>query len=322
LIHTKNKLPAIRQEAFKNAREALGLSIQDLSQKSCYSVRQIEQIENGESSSFYGAQVKFTAAKKVASLLNLSGENAFDFGDAPQVKKMDVTKSQDDDQLENIQLNDASEKEKVRQTPSSTASKSQAKKFESLPAKSAKDCSPQKKIVLLLGIAAVLVFSIVNLRPLFFPDPVKEEIVVVEEAAPASQPADIKGAASEPVVSATTAPALATSSECPSIDSAAVSYKVDAPKKTGDMVYLQSKTAQSICVIDASGKTQNKTLEPGVGASIYGKPPLKVLTSGQAQVDMYYQGAKVRLSNTATKTIVLEQAEVIQPTTPTDSQLR
>jgi hypothetical protein len=67
---------------------------------------------------------------------------------------------------------------------------------------------------------------------------------------------------------------------------------------------------------------QNKTLEPGVGASIYGKPPLKVLTSGQAQVDMYYQGVKVRLSNNAAKTIVLEQAEVIQPTVSTDSQLR
>jgi hypothetical protein len=37
---------------------------------------------------------------------------------------------------------------------------------------------------------------------------------------------------------------------------------------------------------------------------------------------MYYQGVKVRLSNNAAKTIVLEQAEVIQPTVSTDSQLR
>jgi hypothetical protein len=101
-----------------------------------------------------------------------------------------------------------------------------------------------------------------------------------------------------------------------------VSYKVDAPKKAGDMVYLQSKTAQTVCVVDASGKTQNKMLEPGVGASVYGKPPLKVLTSGQAQVDLYYQGVKVRLSNTAAKTIVLEPTEITQPATPTDSQFR
>jgi hypothetical protein len=88
------------------------------------------------------------------------------------------------------------------------------------------------------------------------------------------------------------------------------------------MVYLQSKTAQTVCVLDASGKTQNKTLEPGVGASIYGKPPFKVLTSGLSQVDIYYQGAKVRLSNTAAKTINLESAEIVQPLAPTDSQLR
>ena len=56
--------------------------------------------------------------------------------------------------------------------------------------------------------------------------------------------------------------------------------------------------------------------------SVFGKPPLKVLTSGQAQVDMYYQGVKVRLSNTASKTIILEPAEIIQPAAPLDAQLR
>ena len=75
-------------------------------------------------------------------------------------------------------------------------------------------------------------------------------------------------------------------------------------------------------VVDASGKTQNKTLEPGVGTSIYGKPPLKVLTSGAAQVDIYYQGVKVRLSNITAKNILLEPAEIIQPLAPTDSQFR
>jgi hypothetical protein len=88
------------------------------------------------------------------------------------------------------------------------------------------------------------------------------------------------------------------------------------------MVYLQSKIAQTICVVDASGKTQNKTLEPGAGASFYGRPPLKVFTSGVAQVDIYYQGVKVRPSNSAAKNIILEPAEVIQPSAPADSQLR
>ena len=73
-MNTTNKLPEIKKEAFTKARESLGLSTKELSGMACLSVRQIEQIENGESSSFYGAQVKVTAAKKVAGLLKLKEE--------------------------------------------------------------------------------------------------------------------------------------------------------------------------------------------------------------------------------------------------------
>ena len=62
-----------------------------------------------------------------------------------------------------------------------------------------------------------------------------------------------------------------------------------------------------------------------MGVSIYGKPPLKVLTGGLSQVDLYYQGSKVRLGNTSGKTIVLDPVEIPQPVIPTptsDSQLR
>ena len=148
---------------------------------------------------------------------------------------------------------------------------------------------------------------------------------VAQEPAPANAPA-------EPVTETKPAPAtvleptpVAVTAECPPADASALNYKPEAPKKAGDMVYLQSKTAQTVCVVDATGKTQNKTLEPGVGASVYGKPPLKVLTGGLNQVDLYYQGAKVRVGSTAGKTIILEPAEIIQPAAPsnsTDSQLR
>jgi hypothetical protein len=87
---------------------------------------------------------------------------------------------------------------------------------------------------------------------------------------------------------------------------------------------MQAKTAQTVCVIDASGKTQNKTLEPGVGASVYGKPPFKVLTGGLNQVDLYFQGAKVRTSSAGNtgKTIILEAADIPQPAPSIDSQMR
>jgi len=62
-------------------------------------------------------------------------------------------------------------------------------------------------------------------------------------------------------------------------------------------------------------------LESGVGASISGKPPFKVLTLDLNQVNLFFQGTKVR-TGSAGKTIILEAAEVIQPTASTDSQLR
>uniref|UniRef100_B1XVE7 DUF4115 domain-containing protein n=1 Tax=Polynucleobacter necessarius subsp. necessarius (strain STIR1) TaxID=452638 RepID=B1XVE7_POLNS len=163
--------------------------------------------------------------------------------------------------------------------------------------------SSKKKIILLLVIVAAVIFYVVNLRPLFFPEPIKEEVVIIQEVVPEAPPANA------PVKPAPVA--AVTSTDCPTADISTMNYKPDAPKKAGDMVYLQSKTAQTVCVVDATGKTQNKLLEPGVGASVYGKPPFKVLTGGLNQVDLYYQGAKVRTGNTSSKTIILEPADIV-----------
>jgi transcriptional regulator with XRE-family HTH domain len=326
------KLPEIRKEAFSKARESLGLSAKDLAGMACLSVRQIQQIENGEMSSFYGAQIKVTAAKKVAALLKLKEEDAFDFGDSVPVKKSDPENVLVQNQSSQTASAAPVEKNTVHIKSTETQLLDTMKERVVLSSTlSSQEKNPQKKLFLLLGIAAALVFSIVNLRPLFFPEPVKQEIVVVEEPAPASPPAEPVAEnkpEEKPAVAAfAVAPAApmaapAATSECPSADASAVGYKTESPKKAGDMVYLQSKTAQTVCVVDVSGKTQNKTLEPGVGVSVFGKPPLKVLTSGQAQVDMYYQGVKVRLSNTASKTIILEPVEIIQPVAPLDAELR
>ncbi|MBU3603617.1 helix-turn-helix domain-containing protein [Polynucleobacter sp. AP-Kaivos-20-H2] len=335
------KLPEIRKEAFTKARESLDLSTKDLSGMACLSVRQIEQIENGETSSFYGDQVKFTAAKKVAGLLKLAPEEAFVFsGVAQPVKASDVEEKLQGETKASAEENKAkteSAKEEKETAPAATAKqKPQKSNVNKIPdsvvdyrVKSAASANPKKKLFLLLAIGAAVIFSVVNLRPLFFPEPVKEKVVVIQEVAQEPTPAN---APVEPVTETKPAPAsapeptpVAVTAECPPEDASALNFRPEAPKKAGNMVYLQSRTAQTVCVVDANGKTQNKTLEPGVGASVNGKPPLKVLTGGLKQVDLYYQGAKVRISNTSSKTIILEPAEIIQPPAPptsTDSQLR
>ena len=325
---TNVKLPEIRKEAFTKARESLGLTTKELSGMACLSVRQIEQIENGESSSYYGAQVKVTAAKKVAGLLKLKPEDAFDFGGLfpPQTTAAEMP---------------AEQVTKVAETTKSTLQPKQSKTVNVQKFvvdrgfnKAKTPTSSSKKLFLLLSVAAAGVFAVINLRPLFFPEPVKEEVVVVEEvmveAVPPNTPStpenaqDIKPGS--PVAVAGTMPSVVASAsqtpstECPSADLSVASYKSEAPKKAGDMVYLQSKTTQTVCVIDATGKTQNKTLEPGVGVNIYGKPPFKILTSGLNQVDLYFQGTKVRTGNAGGKTIILEATELSQSVPATDSQ--
>ena len=318
------KLPEIRKEAFTKARETLGLSTKDLSGMTCLSVRQIEQIENGETSSFYGAQVKVTAAKKVAGILKLTEDDAFDFGEIAPENKSDKKTEAEEPEAKEVQPAAPRTLEKKSSKPSlyspelSSSGMGFSKKSSGLGAK--------KKIFFLIIIAAAIAFSVINLRPLFFPEPPKEEEIVIIEEAPQAPASEQKSEAPVPAVVApepvTPAPALA-SAECPSSDASPLNYRTEAPKKLGDTVYLQSKTAQTVCVIDASGKTQNKNLEPGVGISVFGKPPFKVLTGGLNKVDMYYQGTKVRIGNSSAKTIMLEPVEIIiQPAAPVETQIR
>lgn len=321
----------------------------------CLSTRQIEQIENGETSSFYSTHIKVTAAKKVARLLQLSDEDVFDHGaqvpeklnvspaelpiaEAKLVKKpQDLQSKKISVSKKNAAKNPVEIQEQVEETQLPTAVIEEEKKepvikvqakeviFTETVAKSKPQS--QKKLFLWLSVLAAAIFAVINLRPLFFADKPEEIILVKEEIiAPTPPPA---ATPVEPVAAVAPAPtvpaaviASGASGACPA-EEGIISYKPDVARKPADLVFVQTKSQQVICVIDASGKTQNKLLEPGVGASFYGKPPFKVLTTGLSQVDVFFQGAKVRLSNLNTKTLILEASEVTLPSADRlDSQIR
>lgn len=341
-MNTNTRLPDIRKEAFFKAREKRGLSAKDLGGMACLSHHQISQIENGDSSYFYGAQNKFTAAKKVAKLLNLSDEEAFDYSSQAPVKIIEELKTEESikapEKRAQSKKEAVADKELAKEAQAPDLVAAEEKKPEVIAAKeipfsatsSSSKPASSKKLFLGLSVLAALVFSVINLRPIFFADKPEEIVVVKEEViepAPAATPAEPAPVA--PVPSAAVAPLVAVpaasaevSTACPA-EEGIISYKPDAPRKAADMVYVQVKSKQVICVSDASGKMQNKTVEPGVGASFYGKPPFKVLTGGLAQADVFFQGAKVRLTNSNYKTLVLEAAEVVAPPVErTDSQQR
>jgi transcriptional regulator with XRE-family HTH domain len=69
--------------AVRLRREAQGWALNDLATRACLSVKQIKQIEEGGLSSFYSESVKLTAARKVASLLQLSEAQLFGQVTAP-----------------------------------------------------------------------------------------------------------------------------------------------------------------------------------------------------------------------------------------------
>ena len=72
--------PEIRSAAFSAAREKCALSVEELAHLACLSKKQIQQIENGQSNSFYSPAIKLVAARKVAKLIQLDEKDAFDFG--------------------------------------------------------------------------------------------------------------------------------------------------------------------------------------------------------------------------------------------------
>jgi hypothetical protein len=94
---------------------------------------------------------------------------------------------------------------------------------------------------------------------------------------------------------------------CPSEDASAKSYRMSAASKPGNMVYVQSRSAQTICVKDASGKVEKKSLEVGGSYSFYGKAPFMVMTSSLGQTDLFFQGSKVKIDNPNSKSIILEE---------------
>lgn len=67
----------INGAALRLARETRGWALSDVATRSCMSTRQIRQLEEGGTSSFYSASVKLTAVKKVGTLLGLPQEQWF-----------------------------------------------------------------------------------------------------------------------------------------------------------------------------------------------------------------------------------------------------
>lgn len=314
------RVPDVRGEVLRKAREAKGLTVSELATKVCFSVKQIEQLENGEKSHFYSLAIKANAAKRVADELGIDYEDVFDFGsDLIEATKLNqespkeaaILPSPVEAEPNSSELIEKKESQKKssqpkRATPKKTANQKveQLERFDEAP----KPIIKKNRTLYYFGAAAmVAAIGIVTLN-MNQPQPVKS----AEIPKLPSETISAESKKEEVVSPAATAsiPALAVSevtNDCPSEDSSPKSYRMASASKPGKMVYVQSRSAQTICVKDASGKLEKKSLESGGSHSFYGKAPFVVMTSGLGQTDLFFQGNKVKIDNPNAKSITLEE---------------
>jgi len=293
--------------------------------------------------------VKFTAAKKVAKLIQLDEKDAFDFGpqaQLPFVQAADAIHSElkGAEQGPSLDLKKAVPKKEAAQAKEGEPKEVKKKAVSQPEAKPilAEAFKPEpsmrvhsvgreqksagKKWVWLLPVSA-LVLALVQFQP-FLADqldvvmgnakPVEVAAVPaapVGVASPVTPPAEPVSATAStipqvaPVITLSPTLAVATNPACPLPDASIENYKSPSASKPGNMVFVKMPTAQIICVEDGDGKVQSKTMEPGLGHSFYGKPPFKLLTSGLSSAEIFFQGFRVRSSNADSKTILLVQAD-------------
>jgi DNA-binding XRE family transcriptional regulator len=359
---SKHSAPLIRTEAFIAAREKCALSVEALAQMACLSKKQIQQIENGQSTTFYSPAVKLTAAKKVAKLIQLDEKDAFDFGpqaELPLVQAADVTQTE----LTNAQQEAPVDAEKeVLKKEGAQSSAGESKKAKTAPSRikesdAASSVASQPEVKPVVGEAAMpepskqgysdgrehkssgkkwvwllpavaLVVALVQFQPLLRDKldaamgKAKPAEEVVLSSAPGADPAPSNPPATEaspnpapaapalPPAVSSPSPVAVVASGCPPVDGVIESYKPSLAGKPGNFVFVKVTAAQLLCVIDADGLVQSKTVESGAGHSFYGKPPFKLLSSAAlGSAEVFFQGFRIRPNAADMKGMLLVQAD-------------
>lgn len=313
----KNKveiIPEIQGQVLKTARENMRLNPAELATKACLSKKHITELEEGGISSFYSPAHKVRVAKKVSVLLGLDENQALVYPGSDLAKQ------------ESLRF-DASPEPVIAETAQEVAQPKKEVKVESKPVEASapervvslesirpsypdhEQKQPQSRrslisIILVILVAGGLYLTKDEITQLVTPAP-KPVPLSVEEMPPAE---DKPAEAATPTATATTPP-LPSEAGCPKADASVAAYSVSEPSKAGNFVFIQAKTKQTICVVDASGKSSLQTIEAGGNHTFGGKAPFTVLSNGLGSLSIYFQGRPVRPANEQARTIRLEEVK-------------
>ena len=326
---SKNKvevLPQIVGSAIIAGREKMRLTQEQLAHQACLSKRQIMQLEEGGISTFYSEAHKVTVAKKVAKLLNIDESQVLVDPRGDAVLQENLPFDQQDSEAAEALSNPMAatttvvEARTVRQEVVEPARKVSIENLTS-----SEKPEPVKKkswlpLLLIILVVSGIVLTKDQILEVFMPKPATPVEVKLEgeakpednnaapQAAPNSGTTPAGPQSSSPATPVNTATALLPSElSCPKADTNVVEVRITEPSKPGNFVYVQAKTKQVICVVDASGKNMMQTLEAGAAHTFPGRAPFTVLTQGLGQVQVYYQGRPVRAAE-QTRTVRLVEA--------------
>ena len=266
-------------EKFKQARELQSLSQLNLAQKVCCSVLQIKQIEQGGISAFYTEAQKLRTAKKVATILGLTDEQAF-LGTAPELKST-------------LNLEGFHKVERKTKPRPLTVSGSFG------------------LFLLLTLFGGYGVYEYIapdhNLYAMIsFPKSTVKPTVAVSPDAEENNQSELKDQA---LVAQTNDPCLIQ-------DQNSSTFIPTSANFAGNFVVFTSKTLQTICVVDGSGKSQMIEIVPGQNKVVSGLGPFKILGERLQEVDTYYQGWKVVNIALNARSILLKEVPMQTRTEP------
>lgn len=335
-LGSKNKidvLPEIQGKVIKAAREKLRLDAQQLAHKACLSKKHITELEEGGISSFYSEAHKITVAKKVAKILELDESKVLVHPDGDAAQQESLPFDAESSDLNEVSAALEDKPAPVQKPVAKVAPPTEKVSLENLQSGGEMNTSRPSSnrnnrnkrnwmpVLLLILVAVGLYSSKDEITALFVSPPQAPQALVAEgsaEAKPEEGAATSSAtAANQSATAPVPAPAPTTSASaplptdvsCPKADASIAEYSVSEPSKPGNFVYVQAKTRQIVCVVDATGKSSMQSIEAGGNHTFVGKAPFTVLTNGVSQTAIYFQGRPVKVSNDQAKTIRLKETQ-------------
>lgn len=293
-------------QVFKEAREDLGFSIEELAQKATLSKRQLLQIEEGGYDAFYSPVIQIQSAKKVAKILGLSNEDAF------EVPVLDISLTQNVDASNIAPVKDSEQESGL--VDGSSKLRHPVGVWGSGGRVVLSVCALVSAYFIGAGVQVEWPHQSPWLSAWPFVGQTEETHTSVVEL----EDAGVESVAAEPqsqhFESAETSLKIPVDSACgvlPNPYSPIPEFTPSNASKVGNQVYVLNKGqgAQAICFQDADANFRQASVLAGEGFNFIGKPPFIIFSKGLNQFDIYYQGYKAKVDS-VWPIVLLREAQI------------